>query len=80
MCLQFVCYICGDDLEDDKSLVLCHNSMLTLQVKSRDYKDCPDYVQKEAGAPIRCNLCLEADPSVAENLLACINPAFGYLE
>lgn len=80
MCLQLMCHICGEDLEDDKSLVPCFESILSPPLKPGDHTDCPDYVRKEAGAPSWCNCCSEVGPSVAGFFLSRPNPAFDYIE
>lgn len=80
MCLQFVCHICGQDLEDDKSILLCFGSGLTPLLKFGDHRNCNDYVRIEAGAPNRCNSCLMLDPSAAGAFVASTNPASNYIE
>ena len=77
MCIQFVCHICGEDLEDNMSFLLCFNS--SVQTRSRDHIVCPDYVRKEIVAPTRCNLCLAFDSSTAGSLIVPVNPTFDYI-
>ena len=74
MCLQFVCHMCGRDLEGDKSLVPCLDPMLTLRLIFGVHEICPDYVRMEAGAPYRCNTCLEIDPSAVGASLTPTSP------
>lgn len=72
MCLQFMCHICGGDLEGDKSLVPCLNPIFGV------HQICPDYVRMEAGAPYLCNFCLEIDPSAVGASLTLTSPEFVY--
>lgn len=80
MCFQFVCYICGRELGDDNSLVLCLNSAWTLLTTSGDHQNCPDYIPIEAGAPYLCKVCLGVNLSAAGTLLVPTNPVFDYVE
>lgn len=80
MCLQLVCHICGKDLGDDKSLVLCFEYELSRLLRPGDHTDCPDYVRKKADVPNRCNFCLEVDPSVAGVVLAPSSRTSDYIE
>ena len=66
MCLQYVCHICGKDLENDGSLVLCFNSRLTPWL-SGNHQNCPHYTRPKASASSLCSFCLEVDFSVPEN-------------
>lgn len=73
MCIQYVCYTCGKDLEDENSLVLCSKSLETLSLTSGNQLNCPDILRPNASTSCPCNDCLEATRKAFEDFLASTN-------
>ena len=79
MCLQYLCYICGGNLKDEKSLVLCLNSTWMLRTMPGVHQNCPDF-RTEDSVPNLCKDCLEIDLSAAGTLLLPTESVFDYIE
>ena len=80
MCLQYECYNCGSDLEDENSLVLCYRYQQTLGLTSEDVRNCPNYIRAEAGHSTWCAFCSAIDASAAERFPGPTTSMVGHYE
>ena len=67
MCIQYECYNCGSDLEDENSLMLCFSYEQTLGLTSGNVQNCPNYLRVRASASTWCAFCSAIDASATES-------------